>query len=186
MYFDLNDDFLPASSTGKSVDIKIIYLDEGTGKFSFRYNSSADPDKVGAVITKTNSKKWVEKIITIQDGAFSNLGPRNSDFSLVNVDTEDDIFHLIEVTKSTTVTSIQENNRIQEVVYPNPTNSHIYWSNSSIINEVVVYNLSGTALMKIAKPAGNSIDVSHLNSGMYFLQLCKGSRVIHTAKFIKE
>jgi hypothetical protein len=41
----------------------------------------------------------VSKSITIADGEFANKGPLNSDFSLVNEDDEDDVFHMIEITK---------------------------------------------------------------------------------------
>ncbi|MEI6554291.1 MAG: hypothetical protein WCL70_01740 [Paludibacter sp.] len=98
MFFNLDDHFL--SSAGKhTITVKIIYLDKGTGKFSFRYDAVTNPDKTAVVVTKTNSGKWVSKNIIISDGAFENNGPKNSDFSLVNEDKEDDIFHLIEITK---------------------------------------------------------------------------------------
>ena len=100
MYFDLNDDFIPQSGKTNKIEIKIIYLDEGTGTFSFRYDAQNNPDKLAEVIKKTNSKRWVERIITIKDGLFTNKGPKNSDFSLVNEDTENDMFHLIEVKKA--------------------------------------------------------------------------------------
>ena len=99
MYFDLDDHFLSTKPIG-SITLKIIYLDKGTGNFSVRYDSSSDPDKTAVTITKKNSGKWVEKIITIKDGNFANKGPKNSDFSLVNEDKEDDIFHMIEIIKS--------------------------------------------------------------------------------------
>ena len=99
MYFELDDKFLPQRFKGQII-LKLIYLDQGTGKFSVRYDSSADPDKTAVTITKTNSGKWVNKSITIADGEFANQGPLSSDFSLVNEDEEDDVFHLIEITKS--------------------------------------------------------------------------------------
>ena len=70
--------------------MKIIYLDNGIGKFSVRYDSSSNPDKTAVTITKTNSGNWVTKSIAIADGAFDNKGPKNSDFSLVNEDNEDE------------------------------------------------------------------------------------------------
>ena len=79
--------------------MKIIYLDKGTGKFSVRYDSSSNPDKTAVTITKANSGNWVSKSITIADGVFANKGPKNSDFSLVNEDNEDDVFHMIEIMK---------------------------------------------------------------------------------------
>jgi hypothetical protein len=98
MYFDLDDKFLPQGAKG-SITLKIIYLDQGTGKFSFRYDSVSDPDKTAVTITKANSGRWVSRSITIADGEFAKKGSWNSDFSLVNEDDEDDIFHLIEITK---------------------------------------------------------------------------------------
>jgi len=98
MVFDLDDKFLPHGAHGP-ITLKLIYLDQGTGIFSLRYDSSADPDKTAVTITKTNSGRWVNKSITIADGEFTNRGPLSSDFSLVNEDEEDDVFHLIEITK---------------------------------------------------------------------------------------
>jgi hypothetical protein len=98
MCFDLDDNFLLTKKG--SITLKIIYLDKGTGKFSVRYDSSSDSDKTVVTITKANSGRWVSKSITIADGAFANKGLRNSDFSLVNEDNEDDVFHMIEVMKS--------------------------------------------------------------------------------------
>ena len=101
MYFDLDDNFL-STKAKESITLKIIYLDKGSGNFSVRYDASSDPDKTAVTITKANSGGWVSKTITIADGAFANKGPRNSDFSLVNEDNEDDVFHMIEIIKSNT------------------------------------------------------------------------------------
>ena len=99
MYFDLDDNFL-SNKANESITLKIIYLDKGIGKFSVRYDSLKDHDKTAVTITKANSGRWVSKSITITDGVFTNKGPRNSDFSLVNEDNEDDVFHMIEIMKS--------------------------------------------------------------------------------------
>ena len=99
MYFDLDDNFL-SNKANESITLKIIYLDKGIGKFSVRYDSSTDHDKTAVIITKANSGRWVSKSITIADGAFANEGPKNSDFSLVNEDNEDDVFHMIEIMKN--------------------------------------------------------------------------------------
>jgi hypothetical protein len=101
MYFDLDDNFL-SLKTKETINLKIIYLDKGYGKFSVRYDSSSSPDKTAVTITKANSGNWMTKSIAIADGVFANKGPRNSDFSLVNEDNENDIFHMIEITRSKT------------------------------------------------------------------------------------
>ena len=99
MYFDLDDNFLSMKDK-EPITLKIIYLDNGIGKFSVRYDSSSNTDKTAVTITKANSGNWVSKSITIADGVFANKGPKNSDFSLVNEDNEDDVFHMIEIIKS--------------------------------------------------------------------------------------
>jgi hypothetical protein len=99
MYFDLDDNFL-STKAKKPITLKIIYLDKGIGKFSVRYDSLTDHDKTAVTITKANSGNWVSKSITIADGVFANKGPKNSDFSLVNEDNEDDVFHMIEIINS--------------------------------------------------------------------------------------
>ncbi len=71
-------------------------------------------------------------------------------------------------------------------IYPNPTKSIIRWGEISDINRVIVYNLSGLAILKSEKLNSNSINLSQLENGMYFLQLSKGNQVVHTGKFIKE
>jgi hypothetical protein len=101
MYFDLDDNFL-SLKTKETINLKIIYLDKGYGKFSVRYDSTSSSDKTAVTITKANSGNWVTKSIAIADGVFANKGPRNSDFSLVNEDIENDIFHMIEITRSKT------------------------------------------------------------------------------------
>jgi hypothetical protein len=98
MYFDVDDRFLSAN-TDDPVSLKVIYLDQGSGKFSVRYDSTSNPDKTAVTITKANSGRWVNKSIVIADGGFANKGPRNSDFSLVGEDVEDHVFHMIEIAK---------------------------------------------------------------------------------------
>lgn len=98
MYFDVDDRFLSAN-TDDTVTLKVIYLDQGSGKFSVRYDATSDPDKTAATIAKANSGRWLNKSILIADGEFTNKGPRNSDFSLVGEDVEDHVFHMIEIAK---------------------------------------------------------------------------------------
>jgi hypothetical protein len=98
MYFDVDDQFLSPKARGP-ITLKLIYLDQGAGRFSIRYHSSFNPDKSAVTIIKKNSGRWLSKSITIADGEFANKGPRNSDFSLVGEDDEDDVFHMIEIAK---------------------------------------------------------------------------------------
>lgn len=56
-------------------------------------------------------------------------------------------------------------------VYPNPTNSHINISNAELGN-LSIYNLNGALVKEIPQVEGQlSIDVSDLDSGIYFVKL---------------
>jgi hypothetical protein len=185
MSFDLDDNFFLNTPNNKSIEVKIIYLDEGTGKFSFRYNSTTDMDKTDTIFTKTDSKKWVEKIIKIEDGEFLNKGVNNSDFSLVNEDAEDDIFHLIEIKKVSPISSvINHNEEKNSIVYDNP-NSVLKWSEIFGIERIVVYDIAGKTIKQYSTTSVNSIDLSPLNNGMYILRFYNQNLASFSKKVIK-
>ena len=50
---------------------------------------------------KTGTGKWKEISVTLADANFGNRGPHGTDLMLVNLDEEDDTFHMIEVTRKT-------------------------------------------------------------------------------------
>jgi hypothetical protein len=58
-----------------------------------------EPQKTAYSVTKTNTGLWQEKIVTLDDAYFGNRGARGADMMLVNTDAEDDIFHIIELTR---------------------------------------------------------------------------------------
>ena len=185
MSFDLDDNFFLNSPANKSIEVKIIYLDSGTGQFSIRYNSTTETDKIAQIFTKTDTKKWVEKIVKIDDGQFLNKGVNNSDFSLVNEDTEDDIFHLIEIKRDPPISSIithKENKN--PIVYDN-RNSVIKWSNTSAIERIVVYDIAGKAVKEYSTVNINTINISSLKSGMYVIRYFQHARAVINQKIIK-
>ena len=102
MCFDVDDRYFGSKMLGhpKSLTIKLIYLDSGKGSFALNYDSKENPDKQAFSIIKENTGRWVTKTITIEDAAFLNRGPRGSDLNLVNLDDEDDVLHMIEITKN--------------------------------------------------------------------------------------
>lgn len=97
MYFDINDNLLP--SLGQPVRLSVDYLDRGTGQFAIRYDAVGNNQKTALTVTKTGSNTWKTASAIVTDWAFRNLGPNGSDLILVNLDSDDDIFHKLEVTK---------------------------------------------------------------------------------------
>jgi subtilisin-like proprotein convertase family protein len=96
MYFDINDNLLP--SVGQPVRLSVDYLDRGTGQFRMRYEAVGGM-KNAFTVTKTNSNTWKTASVTVTDWVFGNSGPNGADLILVNVDSDDDVFHKLEVTK---------------------------------------------------------------------------------------
>lgn len=73
-------------------------------------------------------------------------------------------------------------------MYPNPTNSYLYFS-SDIDQEiqVTIYNLGGKLILnQIIDTANSQMDVKHFNPGLYFVVFENelGERV--SKKFIKQ
>jgi len=184
MSFDLDDNFFLNSPTNKSIEVKIIYLDSGTEQFSFRYNSSTDKDKIAQIFTKTDTKRWVEKIVKIDDGEFLNKGVNSSDFSLVNEDTEDDIFHLIEIKKALAISSVINHNEEKNSIVYDHRNSVLQWSNTSTIERIVVYDIAGKAVREYSTANLNTINISPLKSGMYVIRCFQNARAVINQKII--
>ena len=97
MYFEINDNLLP--SAGQRVRLSVDYLDRGTGQFALQYDAVGNNQKTAFTVTKTSSNTWKTASAIVTDWAFRNQGPNGSDLILVNLDSDDDIFHKLEVTK---------------------------------------------------------------------------------------
>ncbi|MCX7012843.1 MAG: beta-galactosidase [Candidatus Sumerlaeota bacterium] len=101
MYFDIKDSFFSGKPLNGAypMTVRVVYYDKGTGQCSLQYDATDNPKKTAYIVTKTNSGTWKEKIVTLTDANFGNRGPRGADLTLANADAEDDIFHMVEVTR---------------------------------------------------------------------------------------
>ena len=66
--------------------------------------------------------------------------------------------------------SSDDNPKTNLVVYPNPVSDILQMSSESTIDTYKIMNIQGAEL-KEGKPIENTIDVSNLSSGLYFLQV---------------
>jgi hypothetical protein len=101
MYFDLSDAFFSGQPLAGAypITIRVVYYDRGTGRWALKYDAVGDRQKMACEVTKTNSGEWREQVVTLGDANFGNRCPRGADLMLVNTDAEDDLFHMIEVTR---------------------------------------------------------------------------------------
>lgn len=97
MRFGVNDQFA-ASLNGRAV-VRVVYLDQGNGKWELRYDGAANAEQSAIVIQKQNSNRWKTVTIGLNDVHFANRQEGGTDLSLYNMGDDDDIFHLIEVSR---------------------------------------------------------------------------------------
>jgi hypothetical protein len=84
-------------------------------------------------------------------------------------------------------TGILENFNTNEFsIYPNPSNTALFIkTENNIFNQYKIINFVGQLIIE-TNLNGNSIDVSTLQTGIYFLQLKNENGRLFTTKFIKE
>lgn len=73
----------------------------------------------------------------------------------------------------------------QVSVYPNPVSSVLNIESKGEVIKYSIYNLNGSLISDFRANSVNKIDVSKLNSGIYFLKLMSENKQIQTLKFIK-
>ena len=79
--------------------------------------------------------------------------------------------------------SIDDQNQLDISIYPNPTSDIVYIDGNYTQLKVIIYNVLGKEILN--KSITNSIDISHLDNGVYILQLSDGVKLI-TRKIIKN
>ena len=75
----------------------MVWLDNTTGTWGFSYDAGKGNFKSAKTFTGTGTNRWREETFTITDAVMNHNGPRGADIALVNLDDQDEIFHLIEV-----------------------------------------------------------------------------------------
>lgn len=98
MYFVLDRNFF-AKNKDKRVDVRVVYLDEGHGKWSLNYVDKNGILKKAISVENCNSGKWKEVTVEIDDAAFAANGPKGADLILSNESKENTIFHMVELTR---------------------------------------------------------------------------------------
>ena len=118
MYFDIDDNFFGGTALGANypITIKVIYYDQGNGTWQLKFDAVGDSNKTAYTVTKTNTNTWKEKNFTVTDAYFGNRCTHATDFYLSNSDSEDDIFHLVEIGRSVgnTVPDFEMGNTIEK------------------------------------------------------------------------
>ncbi len=98
MHFKLHEDFYPGEAD--TVTFIVIYLDKENGStWELQYDAGPGDLKTAFSIKCNGSNTWKTQTVMVPDAVLNQNGHGGSDFALVNTDTKDDVFHMIEVEK---------------------------------------------------------------------------------------
>lgn len=99
--------------------------------------------------------------------------------------TKDDTANLYYMAIDFLDTSVPDvQNAMNIVLYPNPAKDHLYLISKEIIHEYSIYSLSGVLVLQ-KQLQQNSIDISSLEKGLYFINL-QSDYGVYRKTFIKE
>lgn len=98
MYFDLHDDLFGISDLTAGITFTVIYHDGvRNSTWELQYDNGSRSMATALAVTNAGSGTWRTLKVTVTDAAFKNGGPHGADIVLINTNSLDDIFHLIEV-----------------------------------------------------------------------------------------
>lgn len=97
LYFKLHEGF-SQDTKPKLMSITVVWYDAVAGStWNLDYDAGAPKMKTALSVTGKGDKQWHHEVVTVKDALFKYGGTKGSDLALVNTDTKDDIFSLVEV-----------------------------------------------------------------------------------------
>jgi surface protein len=85
-------------------------------------------------------------------------------------------WNIIDDGYSCATAGVDDQNQLDISIYPNPSSDIVYIDGNYTQLKVVVYDILGKQVMK--ESITNSVDISHLDNGIYILQLSDGDKLI--------
>lgn len=70
-------------------------------------------------------------------------------------------------------------------IYPNPSSNYISWSDKLSVNNIIIYNVAGQRIYNKVVDATQTLDISHLTKGIYYIVGLNVKKNYFT-KFIKD
>jgi hypothetical protein len=90
-----------------------------------------------------------------------------------------------QVTFSLTL-STEDSELTNVVIYPNPTSANLHIQGVTNIQQLEIYSILGTAIKIPLDVSSNTVNVSSLKNGVYFLKVMDDQNRIVVRKFVKE
>jgi len=113
---------------------------------------------------------------------YSAFGQGILDIEKITFDFEDNNWMIGAVNFNNSVLSFNDVDNIEFFIYPNPA-LEVITIEGLVVKDVIIYYIDGKEVLKISNQ--NSIDVSSLSKGVYFIKVSDGVNS-STKKFIKN
>ena len=95
------------------------------------------------------------------------------------------IMNSFKLVKFDTLLDVEDNHLSETVIYPNPTSESFQIKIKSSIASLEIFDFKGKEIMNIPGYQGEKLNVSHLDSGMYFIKVFL-NKSNHTFKLFKN
>ena len=170
-----------------------IYLtgenkNEDLGLWRLNADGSYDTafNKTGEYIETSHADMWTESFNINSDGSIILSGEFSSGSSVTNQwgNTETYKIFLAKYLVDESLATEDLSPKAKVALYPNPVKDMLYFSAKGKVAKADIYDLNGR-LVKTAAVSNNSVNVSSLSKGMYFIILHTDKGVVKE-KFIKN
>ncbi len=184
----INMDDFSLSTQDFNVDFDLQYLRGGVvnNKAVFGGGNNVDGNKI--FVYDAGVEEWSEFTIEEPRSAMAFVSVGNRLFAaggqiLFNGQKYDEIFILENIPTSNNEV---EQEKIQVTLFPNPAFDKLTIDMEiSLVEKIVISMANGKTVNKILAPMNNTIDVSNLSSGTYYLTIYSG-KTRFTGSFIKN
>lgn len=167
--------------SGKATDNSIILNWQTANEIDFSHfeiEKSIDGKYWKLIGERNGTSATIEKQHYIFEDREPFFGDNYYRLRLVDLDTSFSYSDIIQLKFNSNVKDI--------VVYPNPAKTQLFFSSSSNIevDNVLIFNRLGQLVLS-GIPEDNSLNVSSLNSGVYFIEITNGDIIINKKVIIK-
>ena len=173
-----------AGAWSGSINMTIVPLSDGVWKFIFTLSEAAQQSKMRKIAANTN--KIVDIVYNVDDSVTKDFELIIKDLSFTLQDEDGTVIERTETVVPVTVNNVTGNFIIETSnsikIYPNPVKDELIIENGKWkIENAEIFDISGRKIVNCQFSIFNSINVSHLSSGIYILKIGE-----YRGRFVKE
>ncbi len=178
---------LTGADKNSKVGLTGFHINTTTNKFAhIVLKNNTNDDQLKLVYTSTVGSKTIPLVITTMDAAYKtydfdlgsapewtgNISDIKLAFDDVTTQEGNGVILVDKIVFDNKVTlRVKRNELTNFSLYPNPVQGKLNFTSQTDISKIEVYNLTGQRLLQLKSFPNNSLDVSSLRSGMYFVNV---------------